>query len=277
MKEAGGVFHRTLRAADIPAAMQLSSEAGWNQTEDDWRMLIELSPQGCLALEMDGDVVATTTLLCYGNRLAWIGMVLTKMTYRGRGFARQLLTEALSIADRRQIETVKLDATDQGQPLYERLGFRPEKTIERWMRSGNVGPPAPESRVRLNSSVQWQDTDTAAFGAERKEVLSRLAERHAPLSQLHSYLMTRNGRVSRYLGPCVAESPSVARSLIVNALQTSSPEGWAWDLFPSNAIATTIAKEFSFSPQRHLMRMVRGKDLCDQENRIYAIAGFELG
>ena len=31
---------------------------------------------------------------------------------------------------------MKLDATDQGQPLYEKMGFRTEEAVERWTRPG---------------------------------------------------------------------------------------------------------------------------------------------
>ena len=136
MTEAGSDKLRRLRAEDIPAAAQLSAQAGWNQTEEDWRTLLELSPDGCLAIEVDGHLAATTTLLCYGRRLAWIGMVLTKTEYQRRGFARRLMAHALETADTMGIATIKLDATDQGQPLYESLGFRSEQEIERWSRSG---------------------------------------------------------------------------------------------------------------------------------------------
>ncbi len=36
---------RSLRVEDIPAAAKLSAQAGWNQTEEDWRTLLELSPR----------------------------------------------------------------------------------------------------------------------------------------------------------------------------------------------------------------------------------------
>jgi ribosomal protein S18 acetylase RimI-like enzyme len=136
MTGAGGEKLRRLHAEDIPLAAQLSAQAGWNQTEDDWRTLLALSPEGCLAIEVDGHLAATTTLLCYGSRLAWMGMVLTKTEYQRRGFASRLLAHALDIADTMGIATIKLDATDQGQPLYESLGFRSEQEIERWSRPG---------------------------------------------------------------------------------------------------------------------------------------------
>ena len=111
MNDCAGAILRGLVPRDIPAALELSQQAGWNQTAEDWRMLTDLAPEGCLAIQVDAELAATTTLLCYGRRLAWIGMVLTKVPYRGRGFARRLLTQALKQADEMRIETVKLDGT----------------------------------------------------------------------------------------------------------------------------------------------------------------------
>jgi hypothetical protein len=51
----------------------------------------------------------------------------------------------------------------------------------------------------------------------------------------------------------------------------------SWDLFPRNQDAVALARDLGFSPQRHLVRMARGKELREKENAIYAIAGFELG
>jgi GNAT superfamily N-acetyltransferase len=277
MRESASGALRKLQLNDIAAAMQLSTEAGWNQTEEDWRMLIELAPEGCLAIEVDGELASTATLMCYGRRLAWIGMVLTRIAYRGRGFARRLLTETLALADRLQIETVKLDATDQGQPLYEKLGFRSEQPVERWARLGTSDVPDSVAPSDKNPSQSWQAADHRAFGLDRSQLLDCLARRHAPLSISHSYLLTRPGRLTRYLGPCVAETPEIARSLIVRALQTSSLGGWSWDLLPENANAAVLARELAFTTKRHLLRMVRGKDLRANEDAIYAIAGFELG
>ena len=131
-------------------------QAGWNQTAEDWRMLIDLAPESCLAIEMDSELAATTTLLCYGTRLAWVGMVLTKIKFRGQGLARRLLSEALKLAGQMNIETVKLDATDQGRPLYEKLGFRCEQPVERWVdrcRETSIDV-AWASRIRCRGATQ---------------------------------------------------------------------------------------------------------------------------
>jgi GNAT superfamily N-acetyltransferase len=273
MTGTGGEMMRRLCAEDIPAATLLSEQAGWNQTAEDWRTLLELSPEGCLAIEVDGHLAATTTLLCYGRRLAWIGMVLTKAEYQRRGFARRLLAHTLENADTMGITTIKLDATDQGQPLYESLGFRSEQEIERWSRPGeNVRLPAHRTSVEQ----PWHDLDSLVFGTDRSELLKRLARLNPPTSISQSYLLTRPGRVTAYLGPCVSEDPRQARHLIEECVLNARC-AWSWDLFPRNEDAVALARDLGFSPKRNLVRMARGKGLHEKENLIYAIAGFELG
>jgi GNAT superfamily N-acetyltransferase len=265
---------RRLRVEDVPAAADLSAQAGWNQTEEDWRTLLELSPEGCLGIEVDGDLAATTTLLCYRRTLGWIGMVLTRPDYQRRGFARRLLAHALDLAEKMGIGTVKLDATEQGRPLYESLGFRNEQEIERWSRLGENAIQPAVSRTLVTAS--WLDLDSQVFGADRSQLLARLAQRNAPKSISQSYLFSRPGRVSAYVGPCIGEDAGTARRMIEECLQNTSCS-WSWDLFSRNHKAVALARDLGFSPQRHLVRMARGKELCEKKNAIYAIAGFELG
>jgi GNAT superfamily N-acetyltransferase len=278
MSDGSGAILRRLVASDIPAAIGLSEEAGWNQTSEDWRMLIELAPQGCLAIEADGQLAATTTLLCYGRRLAWIGMVLTRVSKRGQGFARRLLTQALAQADQMRIETVKLDATDQGRPLYEKMGFRFEQAVERWSRPASSNSSASTRLVDALPAGNWRRADRRAFGADRSELLERLSQRSQPSLFIGgSYLLTRSGHHTRYLGPSVCDTPETARALVARALQAEPSQRWSWDLLPNNVAAATIARDLTFTPSRRLQRMVRGNELRAKEEMIYAIAGFELG
>jgi GNAT superfamily N-acetyltransferase len=264
---------RTMRVEDVPAAFQLSAQAGWNQTEEDWRTLLALAPETCVAIEIDGQLAATTTLLCYGRRLGWIGMVLTRLEFQRRGFAKKLFGEALKRADVMEIETIKLDATKQGQPLYEQFGFRGEEEIVRWSRQNSGTEPL--SVVRSSPPV-WRQLDANYFGADRVSLLERLAKRNPPAAHEQSYLFSRPGRTNAYLGPCVSDNPEDARSLISACVQNSQCS-WYWDLFPGNRQAASIAHDLGFTPQRHLLRMARGKELREERDAIYAIAGFELG
>jgi GNAT superfamily N-acetyltransferase len=243
---------RLLTEADVAAALELSTSAGWNQTAGDWRRIIALEPEACFGIDADGRLVATATLMCYGTDLAWIGMVLTHHDYQRRGYARELMQAALAVADSRRMRSVKLDATDQGRPLYASLGFEDEQPIERWER-------APRD-------VPGTCLDSIAFGADRSRLLAALGHRHY-----------RPGTRAHYLGPIVAEDRSTARALITCALGEAPREPWFWDLLPINSAAVELATEFGFTPVRRLVRMVRGDRLRGDDTMVYAIAGFEFG
>jgi ribosomal protein S18 acetylase RimI-like enzyme len=266
---------RLLQTNDLTGAMELSRLAGWNQTRDDWEMLLRLEPQGCFAIEADDQIVAITTLLCYGTRLAWIGMVLTRPEYRRRGFAQQLMEHALARGDDLKIDSIMLDATPQGQPLYEKLGFKTEQIVERWFRDGqhpHVSAQAPPS-----SAAYARETDLVAFGADRSLLIQELASRNPPNTGPKTHCFSRSGCRARYLGPCVAQEQRSARLVIEQTLQESTESGWFWDLLGANENAVQLAGEFGFAPQRRLERMIFGKRLPKEDELVYAIAGFELG
>ncbi|MEO7142490.1 MAG: GNAT family N-acetyltransferase, partial [Bryobacteraceae bacterium] len=123
---------RLLTELDVNAALKLSQEAGWNQTEADWRRVLALAPDGCFAIDREGSLAATATVVCYGRALAWIGMVLTRDRFRRLGLARLLVEYALEFSRQRRIPVIGLDASEMGWPLYTSLGFREECAIERW-------------------------------------------------------------------------------------------------------------------------------------------------
>jgi GNAT superfamily N-acetyltransferase len=259
---------RLLQEQDIAIAAELSAEAGWNQTEDDWRMLLQLNPENCFGIDADGRLVSTATLMCYGKRLGWIGMVLTHTACRRRGFARTLLLETIARADQLGIESLKLDATDQGQPLYESLGFRAEQPVERWWR-----PQAAACGTGIHPAKLMDHDDLLAYGADRSELLRALTKRSKVQANADGFCLSRPGRRANYIGPCISQSAEFARC----SIQTSAGQESYWDLLPQNQSAVTIATELGFQPQRKLIRMVRGRDLRGREELIYAIAGFELG
>lgn len=262
---------RSLTASDVPDALELSDAAGWNQTEADWLRLVNIAPDGCLGIERYGRIVATTTLLSYGDVLAWIGMVLTHRDHQRKGYARTLLEHALTAAAGRGIRTIKLDATDQGRPLYLAMGFRDEQPVERWARE----PEASIASIRVAHGRHDVELDRAAFGADRGPLLVTLGE---ALVADHGHVFYRPGARARYLGPCIAASPDTAAKVISAALcEGGLAEPWYWDLLPRNEQAVRLARRFGFRPVRHLVRMVRGEEMTGNESMVYAIAGFEAG
>jgi len=266
---------RLLRPSDIDGGMKLTRAAGWNQLPSDWERLLTLEPDGCFALEADGEVAASTTAICYGRELAWLGMVLTAPEYRRRGFAESLVERALQFLQSRGVSTVKLDATATGIGLYRKLGFVDECEIERWQRS-----PQPIPAGEAMSYVPDFSYDRAIFGADRSALLADLHRFGAASLPGEGYAMGRAGFTAAYFGPCLAKSTAAARRLLRWFLARRGADQVFWDLFPCNQEAVHLAEEFGFVPVRRLTRMAlfNGpvQPVPDQAE-VFAIAGFELG
>ena len=291
---------RLLTAADLPAAMALKESAGWNQTEADWRMLLEQEPEGCFAMESEGRVVASATAYCYGRDLAWIGMVLTLPQARRRGFGGRAFCAAVDFCQDRGVRCLKLDATDIGRPLYERAQFLPEYQVERWGKqvtgdrlqvagasqaSAHLPPatchlpPLDEGRLRCLAAL-----DAKAFGVSRAALLEALlrnsdwsacVERDgAPVA----YVVSRPGTNARYFGPCVAASLEDARALW-EALFARFPNQPVFvDVPAPNTAARGLIESYGFQVRRTLLRMYRGpNDRPGAPSLVYGLAGFEYG
>jgi hypothetical protein len=196
--------------------------------------------------------------------------VLTHPDWRGRGFASRLVGHTLAIARNLGIATIKLDATSQGQSLYESLGFTPEQAVERWERPGTSVS---------SGSVQSYSLaiDQAAYGYSRAELLESLGGAGRGDDSSDGYALTRPGASRPYLGPCIAQNPGTATQLLTPVLDAVPGSGWFWDLLFENRNATALATTLGFQPARRLVRMSVGPCLREHEQNIYAIAGLEFG
>jgi GNAT superfamily N-acetyltransferase len=90
-----------------------------------------MQPDGCFVAELDGTSAGTTTT-CVFNGVAWVAMVLVDKSLRGKGIGTGLLKHALDHLKKRNVRTVRLDATPAGRPIYEKLGFVPEYELARY-------------------------------------------------------------------------------------------------------------------------------------------------
>jgi GNAT superfamily N-acetyltransferase len=273
---------RVLKTADLPHLLDLSRQAGWNQTEADWSRLLTLAPQGCFGIEAAGRIVASTSAIVYAKELAWIGMVLTGEANRGQGMATALLDHAIAYLKNLEIGWAKLDATDQGRPMYAKAGFVDECPVERWRRPMGKGFKPTMSRP-IHTYVVDPSFDRAYFGGYRIPLLNTLL-RDSPGEMIvgYGYAMNRAGDRARYFGPSVVRTRDAARQLLESFLAKFPNEEIYWDLLPDNTDAVQLAIDNGFEPARHLVRMSLAcrpslRPLVQNSSSVFAIAGFEYG
>ena len=280
------ITERELRTADLASCVALSGSAGWNQNEADWRLMLEIG-QGWGLFLPDGTLAASTVVLPYGARFAWLSMVLVLPAQRRKGYATRLLRRAIDELGRRGVSPI-LDATPAGREVYLQEGFREAWTFSR-LQSDAPQAAAQESAdgVRPGAASDWPSIlalDAPAFGASRERLLRSLAARlpEAALvaeraGRIVGYLLGRDGREARQLGPLVAADERAARALLASGLgRVASP--LYLDVVDHAPGLRRWLEARGFVLQRAFTRMLRGLERAPgDERKLFLVAGPELG
>lgn len=284
---AGAIEIRTMKQSDLAAALLLTQQANWNQTESDWQRLLNLEPHGCFVACTDAQVIGTVTAVSYRTELAWIGMVLVDPDFRGRGIGARLMHTVLAYLQQAGVTTIKLDATPAGYKLYESLGFVTEAILERWEGFARTTVPQELPGIDEQTRRLMFELDHRAFGVNRKEVLESLLKVSpiAPLvkmlateEELRGYVLARRGGRASYVGPLVATDERVALELLDGMLNQLAGEKIYVDFHAGFPVSSEALAERGFNKQRTLTRMSYGRDSEAGTSRlIFAIAGPELG
>ncbi|HER27368.1 MAG TPA: GNAT family N-acetyltransferase, partial [Rhodospirillales bacterium] len=237
-----------------------------------------------------GYLGATAMILPYGERVAWICMVLVTASWRNRGIATALLRHCIAQAEDRGW-VPGLDATEAGRQVYLPMGFCDILSLTRFKAEPFVGLEKPHDRTcrpmtkaDLPAVVRL---DEATAGASRAGLLESLHLRTPSLCWvverdgiIEGFCMGRDGCDADQIGPIVSANDETAIALIGHALQTR-PE-------PLRRIyidALTDQKAFclwlgdqGFEKQRGFSRMLKGRSTpLGDPAPLFAIAGPELG
>jgi GNAT superfamily N-acetyltransferase len=272
-----------MMVADLPLGLGLSRQAQWNQLEADWRRFLDLGGEGCFVAEVDGTAVGTTTT-CVFDSVAWIAMVLVDVKARRQGVGAALLKHALEFLDSSGVKTVRLDATADGQPVYEKLGFEPEYPLTRYegvvSRTGSRCHTVEATPAMVSELIEL---DRRMTGTDRAKLLTRLFE-EAPetirvlqaAGKLEGFVTMRPGANAAQIGPCIA-SPQAGPVLLADALNRCAGQEVFVDAPCDHIRAVTTLEASGLKVQRHFMRMVRGEPVCDHAEGLWASAGPETG
>jgi GNAT superfamily N-acetyltransferase len=287
----GMIEIRRMTIDDLPLGLRLTRQAGWNQIDADWRRFIDMEPEGCFVAELDGSPVGTTTTCIFGHRVAWVAMVLVDREFRGKGIGTKLLKHALDYLNTRKIETVRLDATPAGRPIYEKLGFTPEYELARFkgtvdrvgVRKSWWGEPHPTSEAMPGVFSDPIAFDRRMTGTDRTKMLSKLFEEfpeHIRIvrqgSQLEGFITMRPGANATQVGPCIATADA-GPSLLSDALDRCEGKPVFVDIPLGNECAVEIAQSGGLKVQRCFTRMCWGKRINENVQAMWASSGPEKG
>lgn len=279
---------RPLKLNDISAAMNLSTAEGWNQTENDWALLIKESEGTCVLAEHDSKVIGTTTAINYSRQLAWIGMVLVDKSYRGQGVSKALLDHVFKNTSD---ISIKLDATPDGQQVYRRFDFKDEYLIDRMVNVSlanfasfdNSGiEPEPVKPENIKEIVAF---DAAVFGTKREQLITSLVKEYPGKAwmvrhnnRVTGFVLGRDGSKYHHVGPVSASTIEDAQALIAKSVGVLIQKPVVVDVLQDKQALIASLKSLGFTKQRHFVRMYKGENhFPGITGHYYCICGPEFG
>ena len=286
MDASSGAALKPLGPEHAESLVALSAEAGWNQVAADWRFMLEHG-QGLGMADAAGTWIATALTLPLGPRLSWISMVLTTMTWRGKGIGTHLLRRCID-GVRASGAAAGLDATEFGRPVYLPLGFVDRFPLTRWHLDRAPQARAAPARIRLRRIAASEIHAIAAYDAprsamERGAILAHLQSRAPYLAfvaeaegEVVGFVLGRDGRLAHHIGPVVAESEEIALALAAQSMAAANPP-FLMDVPDRHApMRAWLAASGAVAP-RGFMRMTLGEvpGLAATE-RLFAVCGPEL-
>jgi GNAT superfamily N-acetyltransferase len=243
-------------------------------------LYLAAQPDGWFVIEQDDAPIAVAGCLAYGP-FSWVGLVATHPDVRGRGLARRISQHLIDWSRDRGCDTVALDASALGRPVYERLGFVTTGwTIE--LAADPARPPG-DGPLAVRGSPEDVDEiaalDPAIFGGDRSGLLRSLARGHAETcfvtrdraGRIDGYLFARE----RLIGPGSAPGPDAAAALVRAALALPGERRL---LVPAESAHLDTLESLGLVEQRRLAHMRLGQlELPGARDRLIAQLSFATG
>lgn len=209
-----------MRAAHLADAAQLSRAAGWPHRIEDWALVHEIS-NGVVALA-DNKLVATALATSFGP-VAMANLIVVDSSLRSRGLGRDITLRAIATIDSACWQLV---ATQDGLPLYEKLGFRPLGEIAQHQGEiGDLSPTGPAIWGSVEDLPAIIELDSKALQMNRHSLFQALSSqarfaviRGSDSSGVCGFAAVREFGRGRVVGPVVASNLDDARSLVSMAL-----------------------------------------------------------
>jgi predicted N-acetyltransferase YhbS len=279
---AAAIVLRPMTAADIDAATELSREQQWPHREEDWAFFLA---QGFgLVAECNGAVVGSIMAWHFGIDFATIGMVIVSPALQGRGLGRRLMDEMMARLEGRSIV---LNATDEGLPLYRKLGFIEIGTIYQHQAVAGVVPLAdlrPGERVRPTGGADdmLADLYSRAGGMDRSALFEALAAEGSTVVLTRDHVPEGFAQQRRFgrgwlIGPVVAPDADGAKVLILHWLGTNAGSFCRIDVTGTSGLSPWL-EEIGLPQVGRVITMVRGPaPVPGPDARVQALAAQALG
>jgi GNAT superfamily N-acetyltransferase len=274
---------RVMTRAELDLAVDWAAREGWNPGLDDARAFHAADPEGFFVGTLDGEPVASISLVAYDAAFAFLGFYLVKPQLRGRGLGLALWREAMA---RRARPLTGLDGVVAQQANYAKSGFRLA------YRNIRFGGPAPSAAATTGAIVPAAEVpfervlayDRIFFPARRPAFLSLwlTQPRGTALAMLDDDRIVGLGAVRPCrqgckIGPLYADNESVAEAVFLQLASHAHGGSVFLDVPEPNAAALRLAERHGLASVFETARMYTGAAPQIPLAQLYGVTSFELG
>lgn len=283
VQDATQIVLRDMTTDDIHDVADLCFEQQWPHREEDLEKLLAIGSG--LVAEVDGKPCGTIMAWRFGESFAMIGVIIVARAQQGRGLGRELASAMLKRLDG---VTVILNATDEGLPLYSKLGFVAMGKVHQHQGIAPVQPLVqlrPGERVRPMGVADAQVLDalySSATGMDRKAVLDALLADGSAVVLCREHKQTGFAVMRRFgrgwlIGPVIAPDTTGAKALIAHWLGTQTGSFCRIDVPEVTGLGPWL-EEVGLPEVGHVTRMALGPAPVPGDNvAIFGLAAQALG
>ncbi|HHT7236498.1 MULTISPECIES: GNAT family N-acetyltransferase [Bacillus] len=213
-----------LKKENIEDIVALSSYIGWDYNTEEIETIFNSGIVYGVRNERN-ELIASAAIILYGETLASIGMVIVHPDYKGRGIGKAITDSCVKSVSTQT--PIMLIATDEGKPLYEKLGFRAVSYVSKYIcKSYNVNYTCVGNEEYMMNYEECDleeiiQIDEDAFGTNRKEFLKKRimqSERCIVVKDKEQnvlgYGMSIQTPENKIIGPIVAKNDTMAMEIV---------------------------------------------------------------
>lgn len=283
VQDAAQIVMRDMTEADISAVADLCFEQQWPHREEDLQMLLSIGSG--LVAEIDGKVGGSIMSWRFGPSFATLGVIIIAVAHQGHGLGRQMAEAMIARLDGC---TVLVNATDEGRPLYGKLGFVELGAV---CQHNAVAPAQPLVELRSGERVRpmgaadapvLEALYTSSMGMDRKALLDELFAQGSTVVLCKEHQQTGFAVIRRFgrgwvIGPVVAPDATGAKALIAHWLGTQAGSFCRIDIPEATGLGPWL-EEVGLPQVDRVTRMAHGPAPVPGDNaHLFALAAQALG
>ncbi|WP_276730162.1 GNAT family N-acetyltransferase [Bacillus sp. (in: firmicutes)] len=276
-----------LHEEHVPGLLRLCRQAGWPDYGEQELTLLVRQGRFYGYQNVSGDIISCIGLFLFGG-LASIGLVIVDKDYKRLGLGRRMVHTCISQTT--ENTAIRLCATKEGLPLYEKAGFHMAGSVRKYSCHSfhqiekQEGLDAKLSPFKEQDFQELAAADLEAFGGERSNLLQQL------ISTSEECVIARNneGHLIGYglsirtpanlkFGPIIAPS-SDAAAQIINRLAAGKQGPMRIDIPAEHTSFHDKLLEMGFHrDEEPPLMLYQKKMLPGQNGHLYALISQALG